>query len=219
MKKKIKVLVVDDQDMMREGIAAMLSYHEKIEVIGQAGDGVEALRQAKKQNPDVILLDLMMPELDGFETIPLLKEKNPDTHILVLTGSENPEYIYRAIKRGAIGYLLKDFSMETLFDAIVETYHGRAFIPATLTYNMIRGVDVFSSSNETNTSLTKRELETLKLIALGLSNQEISQKMVVEERTVAKYVSNILKKIHVDNRTQAALYALRLGLADLNHQD
>ncbi len=216
---KIKVLVVDDQEMMREGIVAMLSHHERIEVVGQAGDGVEAIRLAEKLTPDVILLDLMMPEKDGFETIPLLKKKTPNIRILVLTGSGESKSTYKAIKLGATGYLLKDFSMDTLFYAIFETYYERPFIPSSLTYKMIQDQDMFGLSDKPDTMLTDRELETLKFIALGLSNKEISQKLVLEERTVTKYVSNILKKIHVNNRTQAALYALRLGLADFNHQD
>ena len=219
MSEPIRVLVVEDQAVVRQGLIAILSFYDEIEVIGEAGDGKEAVKLVEELKPDVVLLDLVMPEQDGLDTIPLIIKISPKTRILIVTGFGEADNIFQAIKLGALGYLLKDSSHEKLVYAIHEVHQGEAFIPSSMALRMIREMDDFSSSPSTKEyPLTKRELETLQFLAHGLSNYEIARKLDVHERTIAKYVSNILNKLHLTNRTQAALYALRTGLTDLDQE-
>ncbi|MBT3188461.1 MAG: response regulator transcription factor [Anaerolineae bacterium] len=218
MKTSINVIVVEDQAVVRQGLIAILSYRDDIEVVGEAENGVEAVKLVKKLKPDVILLDLIMPVQDGLETIPKILEIAPASRILVVTGFGEADKVFNAIKSGALGYLLKDSSHEKLVSAIHDVYRGKAFIPPSMALRMIREMDGLSASSDKQSPLTKRELETLRYIAQGLTNLEISKKLVVHERTIAKYVSNILSKLHLANRTQAALYALRTGLSELDEE-
>lgn len=212
--KKIRVLVVEDQAVVREGIVAILSFQPDIEVVGQAGDGLEAVEQARLTRPDVILLDLVMPRQDGLTTIPKLKEVMPDVHILVLTSFAEGERVFQAIKAGALGYLLKDATRDQLLQAIRDVARGQGSLQPSVAMKMIQEMHRPASDSWAPEPLTRREEETLRLIARGLTNQEIAAKLGVHERTVAKYVSNILDKLHLANRTQAALYAVREGLSD-----
>ena len=214
--KKIRVLIVEDQAVVREGLAAILSYQTDIEVVGQAKDGKEAVDLCEKAQPEVILLDLVMPRQDGLTTIPILKEKLPHVHILVLTSFADNEHVYQAIKSGAEGYMLKDATHLQLLQAIRDVAAGQASLYPSIAMRVIREINNPTESTYTTAPLTRRELETLRLISSGLSNQEISKKMVVQERTVAKYVSSILDKLHLANRTQAALYAIRWGLTEVD---
>lgn len=209
---KIRVLIAEDHAVVSEGLAAILSYQSNIEVIGQAKDGIEAVEMAEKGRPDVILLDLLMPRQDGLTTIPILKSKVPSTHILVLTSFADNERVYQAIKSGAEGYMLKDAKGSQLVQAIIDVAQGQATLYPSIAMQVIREINNPTDLTYTTDPLTPRELETLLLIANGLSNQEIGQKLVVQERTVAKYVSSILAKLHLANRTQAALYAVEKGL-------
>ena len=206
---QIRVLIVDDQTVLREGLEALLSFAPDIAVIGQGQDGLEAVSMAERLQPDVILLDLVMPRLDGLAAIPEITDIAPNSHILVLTSFAESDKVFQAIKAGALGYLLKDTGREQLFQAIREVAEGRGFLHPSIAVKMIREMDQPSGQSSVNEPLTARERETLELIALGLSNQEIADKMVVNERTVAKYVSSILNKLHLANRTQAALFAVR----------
>jgi NarL family two-component system response regulator LiaR len=215
---KIRVLVVDDQPVVREGFMAILSFQSNIEVVGNAGDGVQAVEQAIRTRPDVILLDLMMPNQDGITTIPILKKELPDAKILVLTSFHDKDLVYNAIKSGALGYLLKDATYDQLLFAIQEVARGEAFMHPSIAMKLIHDIDNPTEILYTPDPLTPREMDTLKLIARGLSNQEIAEKLYVNERTVAKYVSSILSKLHLANRTQVALYALREGLTELNDE-
>jgi NarL family two-component system response regulator LiaR len=210
--KKIRVLIVEDQSVVREGLAAMLSFSEDIDVVGQAKDGIEAVEMAVKTHPDVILLDLVMPRQDGLTTIPILKEKIPSVHILVLTSFAENERVYQAIKSGAEGYMLKDATHAQLLQAISDVAQGQATLYPSIAMQVIREINTPSELMYTTDPLTPREVETLRQISSGMSNQEIAQKLVVQERTVAKYVSSILAKLHLANRTQAALYAVRKGI-------
>jgi NarL family two-component system response regulator LiaR len=210
--KKIRVLVVDDQSVVREGIAAILSLQDDIEVVGEAVDGIIAVEMARKTKPDVILLDLVMPRQDGLMTIPILREYVPNARILVLTSFAESNRVYQAIKAGALGYMLKDTTRAQLLQSIRDVGRGQASIQPSIALKVIHEIDNPTESYSMNESLTRREVETLKLIARGLSNQEIATVLVVHERTIAKYVSNILNKLHLTNRTQAALYAIREGL-------
>lgn len=212
--KKIRILVVEDQSVVREGVVAILSFQPDLEVVGAAEDGLQAVELARKTKPHVILLDMVMPRQDGLATIPKLKEILPETHILVLTSFAESDRVYQAIKAGALGYLLKDATRAQLMQAIRDVAKGLASIHPSIALKVIHEIDHPSELLYTADPLTPRELETLKLIARGLSNQEIAAALYVHDRTVAKYVSSILNKLHVANRTQAALYAIREGLAE-----
>jgi len=204
---------VEDQSIVREGMVAILSLQPDIEVVGEAEDGIVAMQMARKAKPDVILLDMVMPRQDGLTTIPRLKEIVPGAKILVLSGFAESNRVYQAVKIGALGYMLKDTPRVQLLQAIRDVARGQASIHPSIAMKVINDFDNNSENSETIEHLTRRELETLRLIARGLSNQEIATTLVVHERTIAKYVSSILNKLHLVNRTQAALFAIREGLA------
>jgi len=210
--KKIKVLVVEDQSVVREGVVAILSFQDDMEVVGEAKDGIEAVELAKKNRPNVVLLDMVMPRQDGLTTIPLLKDHVPNAHILVLTSFAESNRVYQAIKLGALGYMLKDTTRVQLIQSIRDVAKGQASIQPSIAMKVINEIDNPSEDTNMTESLARRELETLRLIARGLSNQEIALMLVLHERTIAKYVSSILNKLHLANRTQAALYAIDQGL-------
>jgi len=211
---KIRVLVVDDESVVREGIVAILSLQPTLDVVGEALDGIQAVEMARTIKPDVILLDLAMPKQDGLTTISGLKEILPDVRILVLTSFADSDTIYKAIKSGALGFMLKDARREQLIRAIHDVAQGKASISPSIAMKVIQDVDHPSEVLYTSSPLTPRELETLRLIARGMTNQEIAASLTVAERTVAKYVSSILDKLHLANRTQAALYAIHEGLTE-----
>ncbi len=212
--KAIRVLVVDDQTVVREGLVSILSFQSDITIVGQARDGVEAIAIARQDKPDVILLDLVMPRQDGLDSITQLREVAPNAKILILTGYADPERVFRAIKAGAIGYLLKDSTWEQLLQAIRDVSMGQSYIDSSIAIKVIQEINTEAHPIPINHSLvlTDRELQTLRLIAKGLSNQEIADSLFVHPRTIAKYVSNILSKLQLANRTQAALFAIREGL-------
>ena len=212
--KPIRILVVDDESVVRDGVVTILSFQTDMKVVGEAEDGVKAVELARQTKPDVILLDLVMPKQDGLATIPKLKEIVPESRILVLTSFAESDRVYQTIKAGALGYLLKDATRVQLLQAIRDVAKGQASLHPSIAMKVIHEIDHPSELMYTTDPLTPRELETLKLIARGLSNQEIAAKLVVHDRTVAKYVSSILNKLHLANRTQAALYAIREGLAE-----
>jgi NarL family two-component system response regulator LiaR len=212
--KKIRVLIVEDVALLRDGLAAILSFQSDIDVVGQARDGIEAVEMLESAKPDVILLDLVMPRQDGLTTIPILKEKKPDVHILVLTAYADHENVYQAIKLGAQGYMLKDATPAQLLEGIRDVSQGKATLYPSIAMMVIRDFNDPAEKVSVAEPLTPRELETLRLISSGLSNQDISRKLFVQESTVAKYVSNILDKLHLANRTQAALYAVRKGITE-----
>jgi NarL family two-component system response regulator LiaR len=211
--KKIRILVVEDQHVVRAGLVAILSLQTDIDVVGEAEDGIQAVEVARKTRPDVILLDMVMPRQDGLITIPKLKLAVPDARILVLSSFAESDRVYQAIKAGALGYMLKDTTRAQLLQAIRDVASGEAQLQPSIAMKVIHEFDRPSEGAMMNQMLTRRELEALRLIARGFSNQEIANSLVVHERTIAKYVSNILNKLHVSNRTQAALYAIREGLA------
>jgi two-component system, NarL family, response regulator LiaR len=217
--KKIRVLVVEDQTVVREGLVAILSFQPDIDVVGQAQDGLEGLRLAQEKRPDVILLDLMMPRMDGLAAIPKIKEAVPETRILVLTSFAEGDRVFHAIKSGALGYMLKDSTRDQLLQSIRDVSQGQASLHPSVALKVIQEINRPSSMANTIDPLTSRELETLLLIARGLSNQEIGTELFVHERTIAKYVSSILSKLHLANRTQAALFALREGLTVLQEEE
>jgi two-component system, NarL family, response regulator LiaR len=210
--KKIRILVVEDQNVVREGITAILSFQSDMEVVGEAEDGIQAVELARKARPDVVLLDMVMPRQDGLTTIPKLRVVAPEARILVLTSFAESDRVYQAIKAGALGYMLKDTTRTQLLQSIRDVACGQASIHPSIAVKVIHEFDHPTEAAHMNAALTRRELDALRLIARGLSNQEIACTLVVHERTIAKYVSSILNKLHVTNRTQAALYAIREGL-------
>ena len=212
----IRILIADDHIVVREGLRTLLGVKPGLEVIGEAGDGLEAVSMAKSLQPDVILLDLKMPHKNGLEAIQEIKQTNPQARILVLTSFDDDERVFSAIKAGALGYLLKDSSPPQLIEAIREVYQGKSSLHPNIALKVIRELNNPTDLPPTEDPLTEREMETLRLLAQGLSNQEISEELTISERTVGKHVSNILEKLHLANRTQAALYALRHGLASLD---
>lgn len=212
--KRIRILVVDDENVVREGFVAILRLQPDMQVVGEALDGIQAVELASRTKPDVVLLDLKMPKQDGLTTIPLLKEICPETRILVLTGTAESDRVFQAVKSGALGFLLKDATRIQLLQAIREVANGQASIQPNIAVRVIQEINNPSKALFTADPLTPRELETLKLIAFGMSNQEIAEQLGVHERTVAKYVSSILEKLQLANRTQAALYAIHEGLTE-----
>ena len=211
--KKTRIVVVDDQNVVRDGVVTMLSFQADMEVVGEAQNGIQAIEIAQRSKPDVVLLDMAMPLQDGLSTIPKIKELLPDVRILVLTSFAESDLVYQAIKAGALGYLLKDATRLQLIQSIRDVAEGKAFLHPSIAMKVIQEFNDSNDQDNMAETLTLRELETLKLIARGFSNQEIALSLYVHERTIAKYVSNILKKLQVTNRTQAALYAVRNGLA------
>lgn len=216
----IRILIVDDHSIVRKGINALLATESGIEVIGEASDGLEAVRQAEALQPDVILMDLVMPKMEGIEAIQQITARNPEARILVLTSFAADDKVLPAIKAGALGYLLKDSSPEDLSQAIRQVYRGESSLHPAIARKVLQELARPASPLPTEpnklVSLTEREVDVLKLIAQGLSNREISDKLVLSEATVRTHVSSILSKLHLASRTQAALYALREGLASLD---
>ena len=211
--KAIRILVVDDESVVRDGVVTILSFQPDMKVVGEAENGIKAVEIAQTK-PDVVLLDMVMPKQNGLETIPKLKSVSPDSRILVLTSFNESDKVYQSIKAGALGFLLKDATRVQLLQAIRDVAKGLASIQPSIAMKVINEIDNPAELMYTANPLTPRELETLKLIARGLSNQEIASSLVVHERTVAKYVSSILDKLQLANRTQAALYAINEGLAE-----
>jgi NarL family two-component system response regulator LiaR len=212
----IRVLIADDHAVVREGLRTLISTKDGMEIIGEARDGIEALELVHKLHPDVILLDMVMPRKNGLETIIEIKRANPGARILVLTSFDDDERVFSAIKAGALGYLLKDSSPQQLLQAINDVYEGRSSLHPAIALKVIRELNQPTDLPPTEEPLTEREMQTLQLIAQGLTNQEIADRLNISERTVGKHVSNILDKLHLANRTQVALYALRRGLATLD---
>jgi NarL family two-component system response regulator LiaR len=219
MTSSIRVLVADDHAIVRKGIRALLATEPDIEVIGEAENGREAVTEVERLRPDVILMDLVMPEMDGIEAIRRITARQPEARILVLTSFAADDKVFPAIKAGALGYLLKDSGPEELVQAIHQVSRGESSLHPTIARKLLQELSHPSEQPPTPDPLTEREVEVLRLVARGQSNQEIADQLVISEATVRTHVSNILSKLHLASRTQAALYALREGLASLDNAD
>ncbi len=213
--KKIRILISDDHAIVRKGLRTLINSEADMEVIGEAEDGIEVVLKTRSLRPDVILLDMVMPRQDGLTAITQIKQEWPDARILVLTSFAEDDKIFPAIKAGALGYLLKDTTPEQLLQAIHDVYNGKSSLDSTVALKVIRELNRPSGLPPTEDPLTAREVEVLKLVAKGLTNYEIASALIIGERTVGNHISSILSKLHLANRTQAALYALREGLATL----
>jgi len=211
----IRVLVVDDHAIIRKGIRAVLEIVTDIELVGEAENGVQAIQLDRELHPDVILMDLMMPEMDGIACIRQIKDQRSAARILVLTNFAGEEMIFPAIKAGAMGYHLKDSSPETLIEAIRQVNQGVASLHPSIAKKLLEELQHVDKQPLADEPLTQREVEVLRLIAQGYENKDIAEKLVISDATVRTHVSNILGKLHLASRTQAALYALREGLATL----
>ena len=215
---QINVLITDDQAIVRKGIRALLATELDINVVGEAENGAEAVSRAESLQPDVILMDLVMPEMDGVEAILGIKAHQPAARILVLTSFATDDKVFPAIKAGAQGYLLKDSSPEELVQAIHQVYRGETSLHPTIARKVLQELQTPPQPEQPPTSdpLTEREVEVLQLIVRGLGNQSIGERLSISEATVRTHVSNILSKLHLASRTQAALYALQQGWASLD---
>lgn len=217
MGKAICVFLADDHAVVRRGLEALIETQADMVVVGTAVDGVEAVQQVDQLQPDVILLDIQMPRKNGVEAIGEIKAAHPDARILVLTSFSDDDTVFAAIKAGAVGYLLKDSSPQELMQAIRNVHDGRSSLHPDIALKVIQELNRPPAHLPlTKEPLTEREVEVLKLVARGMTNQDIADLLVVSERTVRTHISNILGKLHLANRTQAALYALRQGLATLD---
>jgi NarL family two-component system response regulator LiaR len=208
-------LIADDHPVVRTGIRHLLETESGIELVGEAANGREAVNAVNQSHPDVILLDLVMPELDGTGAIREIKAQNPGVRILVLTTFASDDKLYPAIKAGAMGYLLKDTEPEDLVRAIQQVHRGEYPLSPAIAQKVLREIARRAEEPLTSDPLTAREVEVLGLIARGLTNRQIADQLVISEATVRTHVGNILGKLHLATRTQAALYALREGLASL----
>ena len=212
----IRVLLTDDHAIVRKGVRALLSTEPDIQIVGEASNGVEAVAQAEILCPDVILMDLMMPKLDGIEATRQITAKLPDARVIVLTSFAADEKVFPAIKAGALGYLLKDSGPEELVRAIHQVYRGEPSLEPSIARKVLLELSHPAKQQPlTADPLTERELDVLRLVTQGCSNKEIALKLSVSELTVRTHVSNILSKLHLASRTQAALYALQKGITSL----
>jgi NarL family two-component system response regulator LiaR len=215
MAETIRILIADDHAIVRRGLRTLIASEPGMEVVGEAADGIEAVDQARTLRPDVILMDIVMPRQSGLEAIAQIVEEDAQARILVITSFAEDDKVFPAIKAGALGYLLKDTSPEQLLQAIYAVHRGESSLHPTIALKVIRELNNPPPLPPTEDPLTEREVEVLRLVAQGMTNQEIAERLVISERTVGNHVGSILAKLHLANRTQATLYALREGLASL----
>jgi two-component system, NarL family, response regulator DegU len=209
---KIKVLIADDHSIIRQGLKQILEMEEDIEVIAQAANGKEALKYAGMYCPDIILMDINMPEMNGLQAIKELKSYEENYRIIVLTIHEDREYMFKTLQMGAEGYVLKDSEPAVLIEAIRTVHSGETFIQPNMTKELVKEYNrmtIYKKDRKDPDNLTRREVEVLGLIAEGLINKQIAKQLYISEKTVKNHVSNIFKKLNVSDRTQAAIYAYK----------
>ena len=213
MSDPITILLVDDHKVVRQGVRAFLEIQDDLSVVGEADSGKEGVKLAEQFAPDVILMDLIMPGMDGVEATRLVKNVSPRSQIIMLTSHHQDEHIFPAIRAGALSYLLKDIDPDDLAEAVRKAADGEAVLHPRVAARVVQEING-SRSEEINpfTELSERELEVLKLIADGMSNAAIAERLIVSVKTVKSHVSNILSKLHLADRTQAAVYAWREGV-------
>ena len=213
---QIQVLLVDDHVMVRKGMKALLDEYEDIHVIGEAANGSVAIELAQQLKPDVILMDLAMPLMDGIEATKRIIASQPDQRIIVLTSYSGDDKLFPAIKAGALGYLVKDAQPEELVESIRNVYAGEPSLNPTLAWRMLRGMSGAETvPKRSPEDLSEREIEVLRLLTQGKTDQEIARKLVLTEVTIRTHISRILSKLGLKNRVQAALYGIRSGLVSL----
>ncbi len=212
---KIRILIVDDHEIVREGLRGFLKSQTEFMVVGEAGNGAEAVKLARSLIPDVILMDLVMPVMDGITAIRHIINENPSARILVLTSFAEDDKVFPAVKAGALGYLLKDSSPMDLLEAIRQVSLGESALHPSIARKVLKEINCSTTPFEEAELLTPREIDVLRLVAEGMSNQDIAGQLSLSEWTVRTHLRSIMAKLNLVNRTQAALYALREGLAGL----
>mgnify|MGYP001038808055 CR=1 FL=1 len=215
MSDSITILIVDDHPIVRKGLRTLLLSEADIQTVYEAENGLQAIQIVQQHHPQIILMDLVMSPINGVEAIGRIKAIHPGARILVLTAYAEDDKVFPAIKAGASGYVLKDIPPEELLQAVRDVANGESFLHPTIAARLMREITQTSTPLEDSEPLTEREVEVLRWIARGLSNQEIAAQLHVSERTITTHISNILDKLHLANRTQATLYALRKGIASL----
>ncbi len=213
----ISILIVDDHEVVRNGIRSYLETLPDFSVVGEAASGEEAVRLVAELIPDVVLMDLIMPGMDGIETTREVKKISPRTQVVVLTSYHEDEHIFPALKAGAISYILKDMKMDKLAEALQRAIRSEVTLHPLVAARVLRNLRGESTEESFYAELTERELDVLKLIANGLSNSQIAEHLVISENTVKGHVSNILSKLHLADRTQAAVYAWQKGIVQRGH--
>jgi two-component system NarL family response regulator len=216
----IRVLIADDQALFRRGLYVVLGTEDHIEVVGEAANGEEAVALAAEMVPDVVLMDVRMPRMNGIEAARQIKKEHPGTKILMLTVSDDEEDLYEAVKAGANGYLLKEISVDEVAEAIRAVVQGQSLISPSMASKLLNEFNALAKKAEERQqyptpSLTTRELEVLKLVAKGMSNREIADALYISENTVKNHVRNILEKLHLHSRMEAVIYAVRERLLDI----
>ncbi len=209
---KIRVLIADDHLVVREGLEAMLHSSDEFEIVGQAVDGLEALRLVEELRPDVVLIDVQMPNMDGIEATQRIMQQAPTTQVVILSSFDQDEYIYKAIQAGARGYLLKDIELHALLDVVRAAARGESVLPPHIATRLMEHI----SAQRTQAHLTKREQEVLCVLAKGLRNKEIASQLNIAERTVKSHVANIIAKLGVSSRTEAVSQAFKEGRVKLD---
>jgi len=213
----VRILLVDDHVLFRKGVEAVLESRTDLQVVGEAGDGLEAIDLARATRPDIILMDITMPRCNGLEAMRRIKREMPFVKVIMVTVSEDEEDLFEAIKYGAQGYLIKDLRAGQLFEAIEGAMRGEASFSGVIATKILRELqkpaERTTQASEQTERLTDREIDILKLIAEGLPNKQIAEALVISESTVKNHLRNILDKLHLQNRVQVAVYAVRQGLA------
>ncbi len=211
----IKVLIVDDHTVVRDGLMTMLGREEDFTVVGEAQNGLDAVERARELQPNVILMDLRMPEMDGVEAMRRIRDQDPEVKFIVLTTFDSDEYIFDAIEAGAKGYLLKDASREDLFQAVRAVHRGESLITPAVTARILDRFTQLSRQASPTDLLSEREVEVLQLISRGAANKEIGASLSISESTVKTHVANIFNKLEVNDRTDAVTQALQRGIIKL----
>lgn len=216
----LRILLVDDHVLFRKGIASLISSRPDMKVVGEAGDGIEAVPLAKETRPDVVLLDVNMPRRDGLETVKVLKQEIPELDIVMLTISDDDQHLFEAVKNGAKGYLLKNLEPPQLYDMLDKVRQGEAPISGVMAAKILREFgqppEIQTPPPEQGNELTPREVQVLEYVVKGASNKDIAESLHIAENTVKIHLRNILEKLHVQNRIQAAVHAVRKGLVEDN---
>jgi DNA-binding NarL/FixJ family response regulator len=211
----VRVLIADDQTLFRSGLAKLLNEDPRVEVVGQAFDGADAAKQAGKLKPDVVLMDLKMPNVDGIEATRQIIEADPTIKVLILTTFETDNHVIQALKVGASGYVLKDSSAEAITSSIVAVMSGEKVMASAVANRVLEMLTGTTTPKEFYDGLTNREIEILKLLANGMANKQIAYRLKISEKTVRNHVSNTYEKLGIYDRSQAVLYAVKKGLVEV----
>jgi DNA-binding NarL/FixJ family response regulator len=210
-----RVLIVDDQTLFRSGLAHLLGADERIAVVGQAVDGIEAVQLAKTLKPDVVLMDIKMPNLDGIEATRRIVAENPKTKVLMLSTFDSDNNVIQALKAGASGYVLKDAQASSIISSLLAVVAGERVMASTVANRVLEMLTGVTTPKEFYDGLTAREVEILKMLATGMANKQIAFKLKISEKTVRNHVSNMYEKLDIYDRAQAVLYAVRKGLVEI----